>query len=403
LIPLPNQQLNQTIPKRFIHAVIQPLITLSTGVSFQILGRQIEVVSLHDSAVGSGQATERKTKNLGNIRLDIETDLREFEKENPSRRINEGLEITSSEQQQGTSARNGRWNKIRNIYEKQTEVDSGYDYLNDEISNRLMKIQNPIIIFDSEHKNEKENAVKISDENLSQKRSNVNCKMHSEKTNHELKSELKYWCRWKENNKSTLILQVFGTIEFKKIFKDPRLSMFKDDKFWLSSKYIEENKKFEKGYYSLYHTTSLKGGGKQKRTLFDLPIKIREDVQDDCSNELTIQLFDRYEEIHGMEKDTCTMEILEEMKDDEIDSIMKEIRRTEYKNWEIEKIIQSANFYNNVINETVQIVRTIRKKLETEAMRKREYTEDHDDPAIPDTFNPFQFVECDNYMTEKVR
>jgi hypothetical protein len=30
--------------------------------------------------VGSGQPTERKTKTLGNIGLDIETDLREFEK-----------------------------------------------------------------------------------------------------------------------------------------------------------------------------------------------------------------------------------------------------------------------------------------------------------------------------------
>jgi hypothetical protein len=32
--------------------------------------------------------------------------LREFKKENPSRRISESLEATSSEQQQGTSARN---------------------------------------------------------------------------------------------------------------------------------------------------------------------------------------------------------------------------------------------------------------------------------------------------------
>jgi hypothetical protein len=32
--------------------------------------------------------------------------LREIEKENPSRRISEGLEATTSEQQQGTSARN---------------------------------------------------------------------------------------------------------------------------------------------------------------------------------------------------------------------------------------------------------------------------------------------------------
>jgi hypothetical protein len=47
-----------------------------------------------------------KQKNLGNIRLDIETDLKEFEKENPSRRISDGFEATTSEQQQGTSARN---------------------------------------------------------------------------------------------------------------------------------------------------------------------------------------------------------------------------------------------------------------------------------------------------------
>jgi hypothetical protein len=57
--------------------------TLSTGVSFQFLGRKFTVVSLHDSPVGSGQPTEIKTKNLGNIGLDIETDWREFEKEKP--------------------------------------------------------------------------------------------------------------------------------------------------------------------------------------------------------------------------------------------------------------------------------------------------------------------------------
>jgi hypothetical protein len=66
----------------------------------------LEVVSLNDSAVGSGQPKERKTKNLGNIGLDIETDLREIEEENPSRRIIEGLEATSFEQKLGTLARN---------------------------------------------------------------------------------------------------------------------------------------------------------------------------------------------------------------------------------------------------------------------------------------------------------
>jgi hypothetical protein len=121
----------------------------------------------------------------------------------------------------------GFWNFIGPL--DISSSDSEYDYSDDAISNRPMKIQNPIIIFDSEHKNE--NAVKKSDRNLSQKRSNDNCKVHSEKTKHELKCELKYWCRLKENNKSTLIFQVFETTEFKKIFKDPKLRLFKDDKF----------------------------------------------------------------------------------------------------------------------------------------------------------------------------
>jgi hypothetical protein len=72
------------------------------------MGRKIDVVLINDSAVRSDQSTERKSKNLGNIELDIKTDLMEFEKENPSRRISEGLEVTTSEQRQRTSARNMR-------------------------------------------------------------------------------------------------------------------------------------------------------------------------------------------------------------------------------------------------------------------------------------------------------
>jgi hypothetical protein len=52
---------------------------LPTDVSFRILGRFLEVVSLNDNAVRSGQTTEIKTKKLGNIGLDIQTDLRDFE------------------------------------------------------------------------------------------------------------------------------------------------------------------------------------------------------------------------------------------------------------------------------------------------------------------------------------
>jgi hypothetical protein len=51
LIPMPTQQLNQAIPRSYIPTCIQQLIPLSTGVSFQFLGRIIEVISLHDSAM----------------------------------------------------------------------------------------------------------------------------------------------------------------------------------------------------------------------------------------------------------------------------------------------------------------------------------------------------------------
>jgi hypothetical protein len=77
---------------------------LPTNASFQILGRVKEVVSINDRAVGSGQPTEIKTKNLGILGLDIETDLRDFEEKNSSRRISEGPGATTPEQQQGSSA-----------------------------------------------------------------------------------------------------------------------------------------------------------------------------------------------------------------------------------------------------------------------------------------------------------
>jgi hypothetical protein len=78
---------------------------LPTDASFRILGRLLEVVSLIDSAVGSGQPTEKKTKKFGNIGLDIETDLRDFEEEKSSLRISESSGAMPPEQQQGSLAR----------------------------------------------------------------------------------------------------------------------------------------------------------------------------------------------------------------------------------------------------------------------------------------------------------
>jgi hypothetical protein len=84
--------------------------------------------------------------------LDIETDLREFEKENPSRRISEGLEATSSEQQQGTSARNDLL--IDKLGEKMESFNIYFQNLSNAIQFKKLSnqiIQEEAIIIDSKY------------------------------------------------------------------------------------------------------------------------------------------------------------------------------------------------------------------------------------------------------------
>jgi hypothetical protein len=79
--------------------------------SFRFLGSVLEVVFLHDGAVGSGQPTERKTENLGNIGLDIQIDFKEFDKQSSSRKTSEGLRTTTLEQHKGTANNNSMKSK----------------------------------------------------------------------------------------------------------------------------------------------------------------------------------------------------------------------------------------------------------------------------------------------------
>jgi hypothetical protein len=65
--------------------------------------------------------------------------LREFDKENSSRRISEDLEATTSEQQQGTSARNVIL--LSPINEKMDELEKR----NEEIAKKLKEIEQNII------------------------------------------------------------------------------------------------------------------------------------------------------------------------------------------------------------------------------------------------------------------
>jgi hypothetical protein len=80
-------------------------IFLPTNVSCQFPNVELEVILSNDSAVGSSQPTERKTKNLRNIGLDDKTDLEKFDEANSSRRISKSSEATRSEQKEGTLAR----------------------------------------------------------------------------------------------------------------------------------------------------------------------------------------------------------------------------------------------------------------------------------------------------------
>jgi hypothetical protein len=70
----------------------------------------------------------------------------------------------------------------------------------------------------------------------------------------------KIWCIWKDESRSTLIIQVLYDMEFEKIIKDPKMEMFKNDKFWLSTIQLENKDVLTEGFYSLYHTNELKGG-----------------------------------------------------------------------------------------------------------------------------------------------
>jgi hypothetical protein len=82
-------------------------------------------------------------------------------------------------------------------------------------------------------------------------------------------------------------------MKFKEIFKNPTFIEQKNDRYWMGTSKIEKDKKFEKGCYSIYHTTCLKGGGKGKskgKTLFDIPLKKIEDIQEECESEFMMQL-----------------------------------------------------------------------------------------------------------------
>jgi hypothetical protein len=65
---------------------------------------------------------------------------------------------------------------------------------------------------------------------------------------------------WKDESRSILIIQVFYAIDFKKIFKNLKVEMFKNDKFNMGTIQLENKDVLTEEFYSLYHTNELKGG-----------------------------------------------------------------------------------------------------------------------------------------------
>jgi hypothetical protein len=49
-------------------------------------------------------------------------------------------------------------------------------------------------------------------------------------------------------------------VEFGKIFKDPKMMQYKNDKFWLNTIQIMNDDVLTEGFYTFYHTRELKGG-----------------------------------------------------------------------------------------------------------------------------------------------
>jgi hypothetical protein len=74
-----------------------------------------------------------------------------------------------------------------------------------------------------------------------------------------MKAGRKFWCTWKDNSHSILIIQVFYAMEFRKIFKDPKMTIHKNDKFWMGSIKLNNEDILTEGFYTFYHTNELKG------------------------------------------------------------------------------------------------------------------------------------------------
>jgi hypothetical protein len=88
------------------------------------------------------------------------------------------------------------------------------------------------------------------------------------------------------------------------------------------------------------------------------------------------------------------------MEEDEIDGLMDEVRNIHYTWLKSEGFIQNIDFYNNLINGTVELTRTIRKKLENETVERRIYTDDPDDPPIPREFEIPKSTKCNDNNAE---
>jgi hypothetical protein len=91
------------------------------------------------------------------------------------------------------------------------------------------------------------------------------------------KAGRKFWCTWKDSSQSMLIVQVFYTMEFGKIFNDPKMQTYRNDKLWLFTIQIKNDDILTEGFYTFYHTRELKGGLLNIARTMILQVKYKKD------------------------------------------------------------------------------------------------------------------------------
>jgi hypothetical protein len=105
------------------------------------------------------------------------------------------------------------------------------------------------------------------------------------------------------------------------------------------------------------------------------------------------QLQDLAETVY--EEGEIDTKIVDDLSNEQMDYLIEACRMTISEDWEEKGIIESATEYNEIVNEAVEIYRTITEKLKKEIEEKENitYRENEDDPPIPSPLETLELVQ----------